>query len=68
MSLVIQEHSHTKGEICHRWLRTINAKLTDDKITATKIKRDKKTIQKVKGTYPQNQMDLPMTGSPVERF
>ncbi|KAI0252966.1 hypothetical protein BJV78DRAFT_1198089 [Lactifluus subvellereus] len=50
------------GEIHHRWLSTINARPTNDKLTATKIKRDKRTIQKAKDTWEhvlRNQMDLP---------
>ncbi|KAI0247350.1 hypothetical protein BJV78DRAFT_1246195 [Lactifluus subvellereus] len=50
------------GEIHHRWLSTINARPTNDKLTATKIKRDKRTIQKAKDTWEHvltNQMDLP---------
>ncbi|KAI0245444.1 hypothetical protein BJV78DRAFT_1138595, partial [Lactifluus subvellereus] len=59
---VIQDRTHSTDEICHRWLSTINARLTDEKIAATKIKRDKRTIQKVKDTCEhvlRNQMDLP---------
>ncbi|KAI0254791.1 hypothetical protein BJV78DRAFT_1182939, partial [Lactifluus subvellereus] len=59
---VIQERTHSIGKIHHRWLSTINARPTDDGITATKIKRDKRTIQKVKDTWEyvlRNQMDLP---------
>ena len=39
---VIQDRSHTAGEIRLRWLRSINARLTDDKILATMIKHDEK--------------------------
>ena len=59
---VIQERQHTTNEIHNRWLRAINTRLTDDKITATKIKKDKKTIQKVKHTWEhvlKKQTDLP---------
>ena len=58
----IQERSHSIDEIHHRWFCSINARLTEDKITATKIKRDKRTTQKVKDTWEhvlRNQMDLP---------
>jgi hypothetical protein len=58
----IQECTHTPSEIRHRWLRTINARLTDDKIIATCIKRDKETVRKVKNTWEyvlKKQQDLP---------
>ena len=35
---VIQGEIHSDREIKSRWLRAINARLTDNKITATKIK------------------------------
>ena len=38
---VIQERQHSENEIKARWLRAINAKLTNDNITATRIKREK---------------------------
>ena len=59
---VIQEHTHTPSEIRHRWLRAINARLTDDKIIATHIKRDEETMRKVKNTWEhvlKKQQDLP---------
>ena len=34
---VINNHTHTLSEIRARWLKVINARLTDDKIIATKI-------------------------------
>jgi hypothetical protein len=37
---VIQEKQHTENEIKKRWLRAINERLTIDKITATKVKRN----------------------------
>ncbi|KAI0250625.1 hypothetical protein BJV78DRAFT_1217460 [Lactifluus subvellereus] len=50
-----------------RWHHTINARLTDDKVLATKIKRDnrdpdKKSAQTVKSTWEhvrRKNMDLP---------
>ena len=39
--------THSISEICYRWLRSINARLTDDEITATKIMRDKITSREV---------------------
>jgi hypothetical protein len=59
---VIQERSHSISEIHHKWLRAINVRLTDDKILAMRIKRDQKSIQKVKDTWEHilsKQMDLP---------
>ena len=59
---VIQDRPHSAGEIRLRWLRSINARLTDDKILATMIKRDEKTAQKVKNTWEhvlKKQGDLP---------
>ena len=59
---VIQEHIHTANETYHRWLRAINMRLTSDKITATKIKRDEKSKKKVKSTWEhvlRKQGDLP---------
>ena len=48
---VINEQSHTSREIKSRWLKAINARLTDDKIIATKIKRGKTSIKLVKSTW-----------------
>jgi hypothetical protein len=48
---VIQERTHSESEIKTRWTRAINKRLTDDKITATKIKRDKATHLKVRSTW-----------------
>ena len=59
---VIQEHSHTTNETHHRWLRVINTRLTDDKIIATKIKRDEKSKRKTRNTWEhilRKQGDLP---------
>ena len=59
---VIQEHSHTANETYHRWLRAINTRLTDDKIIATRIKRDEKSERKVRNTWEhvlRKQEDLP---------
>ena len=38
---VIQEKTHTAQESESRWLKAINRRLTEDRITATKIKSDK---------------------------
>jgi hypothetical protein len=48
---VIQEKTHSEEEIKARWFRAINNRLTDDKITATKIKRDQATFNKVRATW-----------------
>lgn len=59
---VIQNIAHTTNEIKNRWTRAINIRLTDDKITATRIKRDTRSIQTAKNTWEHvlsNQMDLP---------
>jgi ribonuclease HI len=42
---------HTISEIETRWLQTINKRLTDDKIIATRIKRDEQSLRKVKETW-----------------
>jgi hypothetical protein len=50
------------SDICHKWLQVINVRLTNDKITASKIKRDKKSLQKVANTWEyvlRKEMDLP---------
>ncbi|KAI0245188.1 hypothetical protein BJV78DRAFT_1140588, partial [Lactifluus subvellereus] len=59
---VIQTRPHTVTEVNSRWHHAINARLTDDKILATKIKRDKKFTQIVKSTWEhvlRKTMDLP---------
>ena len=48
---VIQQRHHTENEIQTRWLNNINKRLTKDKITATKIKRTKSMINKVRATW-----------------
>ena len=50
---VIQEKTHTNNEISNRWHRAINKRLTDDKIIATKIKRDKSTMKWVIDTWEE---------------
>jgi hypothetical protein len=58
----IQDHNHSPSEISNRWYRAINTRLTDDKITATKIKRDKASVQMVKNTWEhvlRKHSDLP---------
>jgi hypothetical protein len=59
---VIQGRPHSMSDIRHRWLQVINVRLTNDKITASKIKRDKKSLQKVADTWEhvlRKEMDLP---------
>jgi hypothetical protein len=48
---VIRGKVHTEGEIKSRWHQVINARLTDDRITATKIKREPKFRNLVKATW-----------------
>lgn len=48
---VINERSHVTEEIGSRWLKAINARLTDDKIIATKVQRGKTSINLVKSTW-----------------
>ena len=48
---VIQEKTHTTLEIERRWLTAINKRLTNDKLTATKVKRDNAHVHKVKLTW-----------------
>ena len=48
---VIQERSHVTEEIKARWHKAVNARLTDDKIMATKVKRGKTSIKLVQSTW-----------------
>ena len=48
---MLQEHEG--NEIKARWLRAINARLTNDKITATRIKREKGFTNLVVNTWEQ---------------
>ena len=45
------EHRHTEREIEARWLRMINIRLTEDKLKASKIKRDQQTLKTTKHTW-----------------
>jgi hypothetical protein len=59
---VIQEKNHSENEVRQRWRQVINKRLTDDKITATKIKRDKELTRLVVDTWEQalnNERELP---------
>ena len=59
---VITEKIHNANEIRSRWYRVINKRLTDDKILATKIKRDKANKQMVRATWEATllkERDLP---------
>jgi hypothetical protein len=47
----IPRRTHTNTEIKSRWLKAINTRLIEDKITATKVKRDKTSTLKVKETW-----------------
>ena len=59
---VIQEKTHSNGEVESRWYKAINRRLTDDKIIATIIKKkDKPFAQLVKATWEdtlKKQLDL----------
>jgi ribonuclease HI len=48
---VIQGKEHSDLEIVKRWLRVINKRLIEDKITATKIKRDNTHIKLTQTTW-----------------
>jgi len=48
---VIRGIQHSDGEIKARWIHTINTRLTDYKITATKIKREKEFQNLIKATW-----------------
>ncbi|KAH9047827.1 ribonuclease H-like protein [Lactarius vividus] len=59
---VIQDLQHSPREIKARWLKAINRRLTDDKITATKIKRKIPFTQLVEATWEEalrKSSDLP---------
>jgi len=48
---VIREKTHSNREIRSRWQLAIKVRLTDDKITATKIKREEKFTNLIKATW-----------------
>lgn len=50
---VIQGRQHTPREIKARWQKALNRRLTDDKITATKIKRSVPFTQLVEATWEE---------------
>ena len=50
---VIQERQHERNKIKARWLRAINARLTNDKITATRIKHEKGFTNLLVNTWEQ---------------
>jgi ribonuclease HI len=59
---VIQEKTFSITEIKARWTNAINRRLTEDKIIATRIKKDKATERKVKATWEaalKKSQDLP---------
>jgi hypothetical protein len=59
---VIQEKNYSEREIKGRWHQVINRRLTHDKITATKIKRDNGFTRLVVDTWEQalnNERGLP---------
>ena len=60
---IIQGKTHSESEIKARWLRKINERLTCDRITATKIIRNKTYTKLIKNTWKttlQRQNDLPV--------
>ncbi|KAH9973170.1 hypothetical protein BJV77DRAFT_968467 [Russula vinacea] len=60
LQILISESAHLIWVL--RWLRVINTRLTDDKIIATKIKRDEKSKRKTRNTWEhilRKQGDLP---------
>ena len=48
---VIQQQNHSTQEITARWWKATNRRLTDDKITATQIKRSKPFTHLVEATW-----------------
>lgn len=48
---VINEKSHTPNEIEAQWYKVINARLIEDKIIATEVKRGKTSVNLVKYTW-----------------
>ena len=48
---VIQEKTHSPYETEARWLKAINRRLTEDKIVATKIKREKQYSKLIQDTW-----------------
>ena len=50
---VIQNKRNTTREIKARWTRKINKRLTIDRITATKIKRDAKFTKLIDATWKE---------------
>ena len=59
---VIQEITHSAEEAQKRWYKAINRRLTDDKITATMIKRHEPFTQLVEATWEETlkkSSDLP---------
>jgi len=59
---VIHEKNHSNQEIRSRWLRVINERLTEDKINATRIKRNKGFTKLIVNTWEKvltREGDLP---------
>ena len=59
---VIRDVQHSQREIQARWLKVINRRLTNDKITATKIKHNPSFTQLVEATWEdalKKSSDLP---------
>jgi hypothetical protein len=47
----IHKKTHSETEIRRRWLQVLNRRLTEDKITATKGKKDIAHMRKTKSTW-----------------
>src|SRR6266852_2255738 len=47
----VRERIHTNEEVQTRWLKIINARLIEDKIIATRVKQDEKSLQRLKETW-----------------
>jgi hypothetical protein len=68
---VIQEKNYSENEIRGWWHQVINRRLTDDKITATKIKRDNGFTRLVVDTWSKHWVkkeDSHQTGLAFVRF
>ncbi len=59
---VIQEKTHNENEIQARWFQAINTRLTEEKIMATRIKREQTFTKRVTFTWEpilSSNADLP---------
>ena len=65
---VINKWSHVMEEIKSRWFKSINMRLTDDKIIATKIRQGKTSAELVKSTWAKALQKYSTYQSPVMGF